>query len=75
MKELLRSNEVVFLSWAEALLKSENIEFFVLDGHTSVLGGSASAILRRVMVLDEDYTRAKRVFNDVGEGDRVAYGS
>jgi hypothetical protein len=71
VKELLRSNEIVFLSWAEALLKSENIEIFVLDGHMSVLEGSAGAILRRVMVTDEDYDRAIRVMQDAGEGDRV----
>ena len=71
MKELLRSNEIVFLSWAEALLKSENIEIFVLDGHMSVLEGSAGAILRRVMVTDEDYDRAIRVMQDAGEGDRL----
>ena len=71
MKELLRSNEIVFLSWAEALLKSENIEIFVLDGHMSVLEGSAGAILRRVMVTDEDYDHAIRVMQDAGEGDRL----
>ena len=71
MKELLRSNEIVFLSWSEALLKSENIEIFVLDGHMSVLEGSAGAILRRVMVTDADYDRAIRVMQDAGEGDRV----
>jgi hypothetical protein len=71
VRELLRSNEMVFLSWADALLKSEDIEIFVLDGHMSVLEGSAGAILRRVMVADEDYERAKRVLQDAGEGDRV----
>lgn len=71
MRELLRSNEIVFLSWADALLKSENIEIFVLDGHMSVLEGSAGAILRRVMVADEDYDRARRVLEEAGEGDRL----
>lgn len=71
MRELLRSNEMVFLSWLDALLKSEDIEIFMLDGHMSVLEGSAGAILRRVMVADEDYERAKRVLQDAGEGDRV----
>ena len=70
MRELLRSNEMVFLSWLDALLKSEDIEIFMLDGHMSVLEGSAGAILRRVMVADEDYDRAKRVLQDAGEGDR-----
>ena len=71
MREILRSNEIVFLSWAEALLKSENIEIFALDGHMSVLKGSAGAIQRRIMVAREDYERAKRLLTDAGEGDRV----
>tara|TARA_E500000331_G_scaffold315152_1_gene324963 strand:- start:661 stop:849 length:189 start_codon:yes stop_codon:yes gene_type:complete len=61
----------VFLSWAEALLKSENIEIFALDGHMSVLEGSAGAIQRRIMVARDDYERAKRLLTDAGEGDRV----
>ena len=71
MKELFRSNEMVFLSWAEALLKSEDIEMIVLDGHMSVLEGSVCAIPRRVMVADEDYNRACRALRDAGEGDRL----
>ena len=71
MRELLRSNEIVFLSWADALLKSEDIEIFVLDGHMSVLEGSAGAILRRVMVADKDYDRARRLLEEAGEGDRL----
>ena len=71
MRGILRSNEIVTLSWAEALLKSENIEIFALDGHMSVLEGSAGAIQRRIMVAREDYERAKRLLTDAGEGDRV----
>jgi integrase len=71
VRELLRSNEIVFLSWADALLKSEDIEIFVLDGHMSVIEGSAGAILRRVMVADEDYDRARRLLEEAGEGDRL----
>lgn len=62
---------MVFLSWLEALLKSEDIEIFVLDRHMSVLEGSVGAIPRRVMVSDEDYDRARRVMQDAGEGDRL----
>ena len=71
MQELLRSNEIVFLSWADALLKSQGIEMFVLDGHMSVLEGSAGAILRRVMVADENYDRARRLLEEADEGDRL----
>ena len=72
MKELLRTNELVFLSWAEAILRAEGIESFVLDGHTSVLEGSTYAIRRRMMVVDEDYDRARRLMIDVGEERRLA---
>tara|TARA_B100000405_G_C16632985_1_gene392110 strand:+ start:633 stop:851 length:219 start_codon:yes stop_codon:yes gene_type:complete len=71
VKELFRSNELVFLSWAGALLKSENIEMIVLDGHMSVMEGSVSAIPRRVMVADEDYDRARRALEAAGEGGRL----
>tara|TARA_Y100001936_G_scaffold145635_1_gene142027 strand:- start:150 stop:341 length:192 start_codon:yes stop_codon:yes gene_type:complete len=63
---------MVFLSWVEAMLRSEDIEIVVLDGHMSVLEGSVGAIPRRVMVSDEDYSRACRLLVDAGEGDRLA---
>ena len=71
MKELFRSNEIVFLSWTEAILKSEGIEIFVLDGNMSVLEGSVIAIPRRVMVFEKDYARACAVLENAGEGSRL----
>jgi Putative prokaryotic signal transducing protein len=68
MKELLRSNELVFLSWIQALLTSESIEPILLDTHTSVLEGSTLAIPRRVMVHDQDYRRARQLVTDAGDG-------
>lgn len=59
MKELMRTNDVVLVSWAEALLAGEGIATFVLDANMSVLEGSANAIPRRVMVADEDFEAAK----------------
>ena len=64
MKELARSNDVVFLSWATALLQAEHIEVAVLDGHTSVLEGSISAITRRIMVEEANYERARRLLDE-----------
>ncbi|MEE2969339.1 MAG: DUF2007 domain-containing protein [Pseudomonadota bacterium] len=68
MRELLRGTELVFLSWVEALLKSEGIEPIMLDIHTSVLEGSTWAIPRRMMVHDEDFHRARRLVSDSGNG-------
>ncbi len=71
MKELLRTNELVLLSWIQALLRAERIEPVVFDGHASVAQGSTYAIPRRVMVDDADYARARRLLEDVGEGSRL----
>lgn len=68
MRELLRSNELVFLSWIQAMLTAEGIEPIMLDVHTSVLEGSTWAIPRRMMVHDEDYHRARRLVTDSGDG-------
>jgi len=67
MKELIRANDPVLLSWVVATLSGQNIEAIVLDSHTSVLEGSVTAIERRVMVIDEDYARAKRILDDARE--------
>ena len=67
MKELLRTNDLVRLSWLKALLADSGIEVVVLDTHTSVLEGSALAIPRRLAVSDDDLPRARRILADAGE--------
>lgn len=59
MNELLRTNDVVRLSWAQALLRDAGIETVVLDQHTSLVEGSIGAIPRRLMVAEQDHGRAK----------------
>ena len=59
MKELLRTNDVVRLSWLRALLKDSGIGSVVLDHHTSLVEGSIGAIPRRLMVAERDYSRAR----------------
>jgi len=65
--ELLRSNDVVRLSWLSALLSGAGIEAFLLDTHTSVIEGSIGALPRRLMVRDGDAARARQVLADAGE--------
>jgi hypothetical protein len=72
MKELVRTNNPVLLSWLTALLKDSGIETFVLDSHTSVLEGSSNAIQRRLMVIDEDYAAARERVTEAGEGGSLA---
>jgi hypothetical protein len=69
MVELLRLNDPVRLSWLIAVLKDGGVEAVVLDGHTSVLEGSAPAIMRRLMVADGDEANARRILAEAGELD------
>jgi len=61
MRELTRSNDLVWISWLTAFLGDAGIEALVLDGHMSNFSGSVTAIERRVMVPDEDHERAERL--------------
>jgi hypothetical protein len=58
MKELLRTNDAVRLSWLRAVLAEAGVESVILDDHTSAVEGSISAIPRRLMVADSDHFRA-----------------
>jgi hypothetical protein len=67
MKELLRTNDAVRLSFLQSLLKDSGIESLVLDRYTSVVEGSIGAIPRRLMVAQKDYRRACSVLAAAGE--------
>lgn len=61
MVELVRSNDLVYLSWVEATLSAAGIASLLTDQHTSVLEGSIGAIPRRILVDDDDIGRARRI--------------
>lgn len=67
MRVVVTSNNPVRLSFLTALLADAGIEAFLLDGHTSVLEGSAGAIQRRLVVSDDDFPQACRLLRDAGE--------
>jgi putative signal transducing protein len=67
MKELLRTNDPVRLSWLQALLRDSGIESLVLDHHTSLVEGNIGAIPRRLMVAEGDWRRARAVLTSAGE--------
>lgn len=67
MRELLRTNDLVRISWIKALLSDADIEVVVLDDHMSVLEGTLGILPRRVMVSDDQYLRACRVMDEAGE--------
>jgi hypothetical protein len=69
MVELLRSNDLVHLSWARALLAVEGIETVMLDAHMSAIEGSIGVLPRRLMVAVEDVERARRILEEARGGD------
>jgi hypothetical protein len=68
MKELVRTNDPVLLSFLQALLRDAGIEAIVFDTHTSILEGSAGAIPRRLMVIADDYGPARALIEQAGHG-------
>jgi Putative prokaryotic signal transducing protein len=67
MRVVVTSNNMVRLSFLTALLADAGIEAVLLDGHTSVLEGSAGAIPRRLVVSADDFPAACRILRDAGE--------
>jgi hypothetical protein len=66
MKELLRTNDPTVIAFAKALLQGEDIEWFEMDVHMSVLEGSIGVLPRRLMVADRDFFMASAALRDNG---------
>ena len=67
MREILRSNDIVKISWLQALLADSGVETIVLDTHTSVIEGSLGILPRRLMVATDDFAQACRILDQAGE--------
>lgn len=61
VEELLRTNDLVLLSWVEALLADAGIRTYLLDSHTSIVEGSIAALQRRLMVDNADAAAARKI--------------
>lgn len=59
MIEVLRTNDPVRLSWAQAVLEDAGIRAVVLDAYASAVEGSINAIQRRILVQEDDAHAAK----------------
>ena len=67
MHELVRTNDLVRISFLLALLRDAGIQADVLDGHISIMEGSIGAFGRRLVVAEEDVMQARRVLREAGE--------
>lgn len=72
MKELLRSNDPVLISFVSALLEEARVGFTVADLNMSVLEGSIGALPRRVLVEEDQLSRARRILTEAGIGHDLA---
>jgi|TARA_X000000950_G_scaffold3974_1_gene4113 hypothetical protein len=59
MQILIRSNDIIYLTWVKSILSHNNIEFFVLDESMASTEGNISAIPIRILVDDDDLKKAK----------------
>jgi hypothetical protein len=66
MNELLRSNDAVVLSFAEALLKEAGIGYQLVDGNMSVMEGSLGILPRRILVSRDRLDSARRILAEAG---------
>ena len=66
MIELLRSNDAVLISFADALLKEAGIEHSIVDQNMSVMEGSLGILPRRVMVARDRHENARRILIEAG---------
>ena len=74
MKELIRTNDAVVISFVESLMKDAGIGCLVADRNMSVLDGSIGVLPRRVMVLEEDMETARRILVDAGIANEIREG-
>jgi hypothetical protein len=58
MREVLKSNNPVVLSYATHILEESGIDALVFDTHASIMDGSTVMVPRRLMVADDDFNRA-----------------
>lgn len=68
MTELIRTNDMVLLSYAEALLKDAGIACAILDQNMSVIEGSLGVLPRRLLVDSDAVDDARRLLTDAGLG-------
>jgi hypothetical protein len=71
MRELIKTNDLVLISYVEALLSDQGIEAVVFDRNISLMEGSIGAFPRRVVVSEEYWLRASRILRDAGLGEWV----
>ena len=64
MRLIVRANDPVLISFVEALFREAGIAVHIADAHMSIMEGSIGVFPRRLLVLDEDWTRAAQILEE-----------
>ncbi len=64
MKTLVKSNDIIYISWVKSLLTYNQIKFIVLDESMSATEGNISAIPVRILVNEDDFFFAEKIINE-----------
>ena len=68
MIELVRTNDLVLISFVESVLTQAGVRFFVADNHMSAVEGSLGFLPRRILVDREVFPQARKLLVDAGFG-------
>ena len=64
MRAVLKTNNLVQMNFAEAILKDAGIASVVFDTQMSMTEGSVGILPRRLMVADDDFAPAERLLRE-----------
>ena len=64
MQILIRSNDIIYLTWVKSILSHNNIEFIVLDESMASTEGNISAIPVRILVDNNDLKKATYLISE-----------
>lgn len=69
MRELIRTNNPVLITFVESLLKEVGVRHFVADQAISAAEGSIGLFPKRILVAPEQYDLARDLLIDAGLAD------
>ncbi|MBI1383668.1 MAG: DUF2007 domain-containing protein [Rhizobiales bacterium] len=72
MRELIRANDPVLISFVGVLLTEAGIAHVVVDQNMSVLEGSVGILAARVLVGHGEFAEARRVLVEAGIGHEIS---
>jgi hypothetical protein len=71
MKELLRTTDIVLLSYVNSLLNDASVSVLIADTHVSAVEGSIGAFPQRVLVAADDWDKSISVLTAAGLGEHL----